>query len=381
MRFWAATGTISLACLTLSGCGQEAPPQPSQEEQETRAIMGRIYDAIRVALPASADPEGLARPERAAEISAALDALADNASLLQTHVGGEERQMQFLARGIARDARDVRRAWQEGHHPRAAFLLRQITENCVVCHTRLPSDDSPVAQGFFQAGELDELPEEPKASLLIATRRFDEALATLESLLASSEHPALLLGPLTDYLVVSIRVKRDFERPAATLRRFAERADLWPELRADVETWLAALPGLAARASGAPDLETGRALFEAGVALGELPEDKRGLVHFITASSVLQRFLPTDPPPEALGEAYYILGMIEARIGRNYWVTPAPFFLEESIRLAPKQPFAADAFARLERELLSAYEGADREELPPEEAARLQELRSLVRGE
>ena len=114
--------------------------------------MQRIYAAIRVALPASADPEELARPERAAEIGAALDALADNASLLQAHVGGEERQMQFLARSVARDARDVRRAWREGQHPRAAFLLRQITEDCVVCHTRLPSDDSPVAKFLARRG-------------------------------------------------------------------------------------------------------------------------------------------------------------------------------------------------------------------------------------
>jgi hypothetical protein len=379
MRFW--PGAVVLAGLAFVGCGQEAPPQPSPDPQETRAIMQRIYAAIRVALPASADPEELARPERAAEIGAALDALADNASLLQSHVGGEERQMQFLARSVARDARDVRRAWREGQHPRAAFLLRQITEDCVVCHTRLPSDDSPVAKRFFEAGELEQLPEEPRASLQIATRRFDEALVTLESLLATSEHPALLIGPLTDYLVVSIRVKQDFERPVATLRRFSERADLWPELRSDVATWLAALPGLAERARGTPALETGRELFEDGLALGAEPEAKRGLVHFVTASSVLQLFLRTEPPPEALGETYYLLGMIEARIGRNYWVTPAPFFLEESIRLAPKQPYAADAFARLEAELRAAYEGADQEVLPPEEAERLQELRGLVQGE
>ena len=62
-------------------------------------------------------------------------------------------------------------------------------------------------------------------------------------------------------------------------------------------------------------------------------------------------------------------------------MTPAPFFLEESIRLAPKQPYAADAYARLESELRAAYEGADQEVLPSEEAERLQELRGLVQGE
>ena len=77
-------------------------------------------------------------------------------------------------------------------------------------------------------------------------------------------------------------------------------------------------------------------------------------------------------------QAFYLLGVTEARIGRNYWVTPAPFLLEKAIRLAPGEPFAAEAFALLERETLQAYEGSDWEDLPPEDAKRLEELGRLV---
>jgi hypothetical protein len=65
-------------------------------------------------------------------------------------------------------------------------------------------------------------------------------------------------------------------------------------------------------------------------------------------------------------------------IGRNYWVTQGPLFLETAIRLAPGGPFAPDAFAMLEEQLLMSYEGSEYEELPEGEVAYLQELRVLM---
>ena len=59
-------------------------------------------------------------------------------------------------------------------------------------------------------------------------------------------------------------------------------------------------------------------------------------------------------------------------------MTTAPFFLEESIRIAPAEPFAEEALIVLERELFAAYEGSDIEELPDEVEAHLAELRALI---
>jgi hypothetical protein len=99
------------------------------------------------------------------------------------------------------------------------------------------------------------------------------------------------------------------------------------------------------------------------------------------ASSILEQVIDTHRTRDAeLGEAYFQLGMLEAAIGRNYWVTRAPFLLEESIRIAPDQPFAGEALAVLERELYAAYEGSDVEVLPEEEEKRLTELRALTRS-
>ena len=113
----------------------------------------------------------------------------------------------------------------------------------------------------------------------------------------------------------------------------------------------------------------------------DMPAQRAWLAHFVTASSILHRYVDEQrvPGPE-LAEAYYLLGITEARIGRNYWVTSAPFLLETSVRMASDQPFAKDAFALLEQELIMSYEGVDADELPEEDLAHLAELRALVEG-
>jgi hypothetical protein len=370
------TAALALVLSLGVGCDDQ---RARSERDETRAVMREIFNGLQVALPASVDPSGFGKDRP--EVAASLEILARNAARLQKHVRTQDRQMRFLARLVVRDARNTQRHYEEGRLDRSAFVLRQIAENCVVCHTRLPDpEDSPVAAGFVDQGVLASLPPEPRATLLMATRRFDEALAVLGTLLADPlTHPAVVLGPLTDYLVVSIRVKQDFVGPAATLEAFAERDDLWPSLRDDVQAWRHWLPDLAARANGKAGVAEARALVEEGDTADAERDGQRGRLHYVVASGILERFIDRHEKPDAdLAEAFYWLGILEARIGRNYWVTPAPFLLEEAIRLAPARPFAADALARLESELFAVYEGSDLEQLPAEDRAQLAELRALI---
>jgi hypothetical protein len=369
---------IALAVWALVGCGQD--PEPTGDDY-TRGVMREIYEAIRVALPASIDNDVFKDPKNQGEIFSALDTLARNAALLEKHTQNQSAQMGFLARSIERDAIEAKTTYRHGHYKRSAFVLRQIAENCVVCHTRLPDNQgSLIAEGFVDEGVLASLPSEPRSTLLIATRQFDKGLDALEEVLKDPmTHPAVMLGPLTDYLVVSIRVKGDYERPIATLRSFSQREDLWPSLREDADEWIVALPSLQERAANASTVASARAIIEEGEALDEHGDGQGSLLHFIVASSILERYIDSHPERDAdLGEAYYLRGVLETRIGRNYWVTTAPFFLEESIRIAPAEPFASEALVVLERELFGAYEGSDIEELPDEEEQHLNELRALI---
>jgi len=368
---------VFAACAAV-GCGAE--PKRTDDDQ-TRAVMREIFEGIRVALPASIDSAAFSAPENQGEIFAALETMARNAAILEEHAKGCDAQTGFLARSVKRDAIEARTTYRYGHYQRSAFVLQQIVEDCVVCHTRLPADcGSGIAADFVDEGALASLSAQSQATLLIATRQFDRALDALEKVLADpTTHPAVMLGPLTEYLIVAIRVEGDYKRPVATLERFARRKDLWPSLRRDVDAWITALPSLHERAATASTVTSARAIIEEGEALDEVGNRQGSLLHFIVASSILERYIHAHPVRNAeLGEAYYLRGMLETRIGGNYWVTAAPFFLEESIRIAPKSPSAAEALVVLERELFAAYEGSDIEELPDAEKAHLAELRALI---
>ena len=81
--------------------------------------------------------------------------------------------------------------------------------------------------------------------------------------------------------------------------------------------------------------------------------------------------------PEQRAQAYYLLGLTDARIGRTFWLSQAEAFLETAIRLAPGEPVARQAYALLAEALVAGY-GSDDSELPPDRQVRLDELRRIA---
>ena len=360
-----------------------APVSETDAEREaTLATMRRIFESIRVVLPLSVNEAKFAAPENRVAIEQALTALADNASALASHARGTDPARLYLGGSLEHDAREALDRYRAGHFEGAAFQIQLATENCVACHTKLQSPgSSPAAVHFVDRSALAGLPLAERARLEVATRQFDEAVVSYEKLLASRKvAPSELLTPLVDYLIVEVRVKGEFERPAKTLARFAKRPDLWRHLRADVEEWIRALRELRPLASSAADLATARDVIARARSIAKVPADYGPLIHYLVASSVLQRFLATTPPPSNrdAAEAYYLLGLAETHLGDTYWVSQADMYLETAIRLAPREPSALEAYLVLEEETVASYTGTQGEQLPASVAQHLEELRALV---
>ncbi len=352
------------------------------EREATRATMRQIFESIRVVLPLSVNETKFAAPENRVAIEQALAALADNANALASHARGTDPTRPYLGGSLEHDAREALDRYRAGHFAGAAFQIQQATENCVACHTKLHSPGlSPVAVHFVDRSALAGLPLAERARLEVATRQFDAAVASYEKLLASAKvSPGELLTPLVEYLIVEVRVKGEFERAAKTLARFAKRPDLWRHLRADVEGWIRALRELRPLASSAADLATARDVIARARSLARVPADTGPLIHYLVASSVLQRFLATTPPPtnRDAAEAYYLLGLAETHVSDTYWVSQADMYLETAIRLAPREPSALEAYLVLEEETVASYTGSQGEQLPASVAQHLEELRALV---
>jgi hypothetical protein len=373
------------AGLALSG----ALPLRAEEQatpEATRATMREIFESIRVLLPLTVRWEDFQSPAQRDAVLDALGRLTQNAAALSEHARTQDPGFRHLGRSLERDAQEALREYERGRYSHAEFLVLSLTEYCVACHSRLPSPgDSPRAAHFVDQTALASLPAAERAGLQVATRQFDAALATYEELLREPAHPpGELLDPLTDYLIVALRVKQDPARPIPVLERFARRPDLRRYLRLDVERWIADLRRLAAQPRSEADLATARRLLAEARDLIAFPGDRRALVHYVAASDVLYRWIEAHPEPAPGGaasdaaEAYYLLGLIESRIGRDRGASPASYYLENAIRLAPKAPFAQLAYAVLEEETLLDYGGAEGEALPDDVEQRLAELERLL---
>jgi len=353
------------------------------DTEDTVAVMRRIYSQVEVLLPLSVRDAAFSDPAQASRVREALQQLARQADAVRAHAEGD-RRMAFLGDALARETRETLHRFESGRVEAAQFFVQRLADYCVACHASLPDpDDPPLASDFVDATALAGLPPERRATLQIATRRFDDALATLEAHLGSPEvHPATLLEPLTTYLTVALRVKNDPARALPVLDRLAERPDLWTYLRGDLERWRVELRSWKARGLPEPTLESARGMLEEARKLIRFPTDRAALVHYLLASAQLHRFLERHAGEESeeVAEAYYLLGLVESRVGgTGWWVSESDFHLETAIRMAPHSDVAARAFALLEEETLLGWSGSGGVHMPPDVRALLEELRVLAR--
>jgi hypothetical protein len=366
----------ALGLLLSTGVGAEEP------NPEVEALMIEIVQALQVVVPLSLNDARFSDPANRAAVDAALESLAGNAKRLEVHGSGRELGFAYLSERLARDSLDIRTRFAEGRTDEARFLLRHLTDTCVACHSRLP-DDREHALGIYLAEEhaLSALPREERVQFEIATRQFDRALATYESLFSDPDTSIAdldLSGDLENYLEICLRVQRDPGRAIANLEALASRKDLPSPLQPHVGAWVEALRSL-------EDLPEGDAIEQARGLVKPVLEDSKvsgisELVRLIAASGLLHRYVAsTADPPKRVGEAYYLLGVIESRVGRSFWASQTEFFLETAIRMGPKERYAEDAFALLEEFLVSGYTGSSGTHVPPDVVRRLEDLDELMK--
>jgi hypothetical protein len=375
-----AAVAAALLCLpTAAARGAEAPAAG----EPTRVAMGKIVDSLAFVLPLALSDESFADPAQRQAILDALDALAAEGGRLEGH--GKERDLgfTFLSRSLARDTREIRDRFAAGRTAEARFLLLEVSDDCAACHSRLPDRrEHPVGRRLADDPRVGALDADERVNFEVATRQFDRALASYEGLFADparSPSDLDLRGHFDGYLEVVVRVQDDPGRARRTFSRLAQRQDLNAALRENLGAWIASLRALEGRAPAGAPLAEARALVAQAQDLARYPDDRSALVVYLAASGILNRFLATARSASELGEACYLLGLIESRIGRSFWLSQTEFFLEQAILLAPQRAFANDAYELLEEFLASGYTGEAGSEVPPEVRARLDELRGRIR--
>jgi hypothetical protein len=345
--------------------------------------MGQIADALSRALPLSLETRQLEDPAARARYRASLEVLADSAARLEQHGRSQEASFAYLSRSLAHDAQSARQRLENGQDAESQFVVRQLVQDCVACHSRLPDlDDSELGARLLAQLDPSELPLHERVRVQAATRQFDAALDGYEELFRDPEvSPAELdlEGRLLEYLTISIRVKQDLRRPRWSLERMAQRPDVPDYLTEDLTAWYTTLDELADRPQIGDSGARARALVQDARLEATPAYDRRGYVDALVASSLLHQHLNTNTlNADELAEAYYLLGLTETRASRSLWLSEADVYLETSIRSTPGAASAAPAYALLEQETLAGYTGSAGLQLPDDVAGRLEELRSLI---
>jgi tetratricopeptide (TPR) repeat protein len=356
-------------------------PQPLAADPTMQQQMSEIFEAMRYLLPLSLDEKKFADPARREKIDKALALLANSSQRLEVHGHSDDAGFSYLSRALAVDARDIHQRFEAGYVQEARFLVQQLTDTCVACHSTLPSPGTRLRPRLANDEMLAGLPLDQRAKIEYATRQFDKALESYEALLASKEFSATdldMLGLLDDYLELCIRVLQNFEEPIRSLEKFAKRSDLNLALRGEVHTWITSLQELSRRKPKAGALDEARALLREIAKNGRFNDERDALVYYLQASGVLHRYLDKPPhSPSDLAEAYYLLGSIETQVGKSFWLSQAEAYLEAAIRTAPRDPTAQRAYDLLEEFLVAGYTGSEGTHVPPDIQAHLDELRAL----
>jgi hypothetical protein len=363
-------GRIACSALVLPLLLGAAPDTAAKK----RATMYQLFQSMRVLLPLTATRGALGDPANRKAVRSASKRLAENAGALAAHTRAEEPGARFLGRSIAQETRALEVDVQRERWGAVAFTLHELTRYCVACHSRLPSDPSPLAKGFVDATALASFSPPERARLQRATRQFDAALTTYETyFLDTNTHVAHMVVPMSDYMTTTLRVRNDAQRPLDTLKKVRARKDVWRNLAGDMDSWMGALKRFA-KNPPRPTVAAARAILDEADDLVRYPADRRAVVHYIAASGALHRYLEKTPTGRGAAEAYLLLSRAEGRVDEGYWLDRTEAYLEACIREAPHSETAEACHAALEDQLMLAYAGTGTMGLPVEVEQRLQAL-------
>lgn len=379
----ASIAMLALCVMAVTAWQSTGAPSQQDETSAAQTSMRGIFFTLTMVYTLSLDAEQYEDPVNNAQIHGGLQALVANASELERHGAGLNPSYGYFRRSLANDAQDALTRFNEGQYMGSRFVVGKMTENCVSCHTKLPYEqDFDLGAEFINKSKIRKLKPEERVQIELALRQFETALATYDELFAEPEmspENLALLGAFSGSMRLCVGAMDDPQRAAATLKKYGRRADLSAMFKTQLDGWIDALESADMNAAAGNELASARELINTAEAARSNPADRSGLVDYIIGSTLLNRYVESNPSNETeLAEAFYLMGVAESRINRSYWVSETDYLLDQAIRTAPKSEVARQAYAFLAEYTISAHAETSAREVSPDMRADLEELRKLI---
>ncbi len=370
-------GVVAVTIALGAGVGSSQESGQTATWAAMRGLFVVVSNLYRYALNADAFED----PQNHEEIGRLLVALGEGAGQLKEHGGGLDPSFDFVRRSIARDSQEALDSFRDANYMGSRFIVGQITENCVTCHTKRPAE-RPFDPGkeFLDAINAKSFPPAVRAKLQVASRQFSDAMKTYEETFLSpnvSAEDLATFNTFENYLRVSIGAMYDTKRPVSTLTQFVNRPDMPEDVKAQARIWIKSLETLNLEPPKGEEMSAARRMVADAREKTASASDHSRMVEFIGAITIVHRYLRSNPQDDViLAEAYYLLGVAESYVSHSFWISETDYLLEKSIRQAPKSEVARQALTFLEGYRSSASNVPAR--AVPEGQTSIKDLRKLT---
>lgn len=341
---------------------------PAEPSAPTKSVMQGAFDALSTLVWLTSGTPTPAQRESIAKELAALEALPH---AFPAAPGAQEPGVAAVSALFQRYAGATKQALAAGDVETVGHRVRTMASLCFACHAReVAPRDFADTEKRFQSLRLSRLEQ---GRVLAATRQFDQALAAYAEVLQTAPTGLDFARALEDSLTILVRVKDDAMATRALLEKVLKRDGLPPVTRTALVAWLAEVRTwekermLAAKAS--PD-----ALFTRAEALAK----RDGDVAMLRAAAYASHALSMQPKHPRRGEALWVLGVSAGRVRSPLLWDLDLLYFEACIREFPKTPLARRCAERLTERVTLGFTGSAGTNIPPDEQARLDELRALA---
>jgi hypothetical protein len=376
--------------VTVLGCKSE-----SKKEAEAEAKPGwpgemqGLAENVKDLLPFLYNRAAYQDPKNHDVVLNRLKEFAQSANHVQPDMGkrylGDDLLVEFALGNLSSDLQRAEKSFEAGQTEYSRSVAKASLSYCFQCH----SVTHEGAKAAWNTSQLDSLNLDPieKAELLVATRRYDKALAHMEGLLNSPEffkdHAFELESLLRRYLALIIRVEKAPERALHQLSKIEKRPDTPHYISEQIEGWETSLK--AWRTERPRTIKNAKTLFEQvekrfqkAASLQHFEKDHAGDVEFLRATEQLHQGLKLIKTPSDEARAMFLLGRAyEVLDELGSWNLHETYY-EACIKKDAHSPVAKNCYSRLEASLYMGYSGSSGTHLPSEESDRLKRLRDLM---
>lgn len=367
----------------LISCESKKPQEsPSTWSSQMQGLAG----GVREILPFIYNKNAFNDPTNKKHIEEKLKSFAGRAHSLKPQMAqkyfGADPLVNYSLEQMTDDLNRSLEAFQMGRLEYSRGVAKSVVNHCFRCH----SVANVGAATYWNLQNVDsfQLSALEKLDLLVASRRFDEAIELSESLLNDNNFmksaPFDYESVLRKYMALMVRVQKNPKKAMAQLDNILRWEDLPFYLADQMQSWRLSLNNwVKEKKRKANLLARAQLMMNHAKQSQQFQKDHGADVELLRASNDLHEFLK-QPKIKArdMALAYFLLGEVyEVMDDLGYWNLHELYF-ESCIVKAPEALLARTCYSRLEASVYLGYSGSSGIHVPEAERQRLSKLKQQI---